>query len=134
MFKPAEDRHCWVKSELTFEGLLQVVYEPSERVCIQNEQPDIGDIHQIIDSVRFENEAFQEAPIYFNSSLTCIIGGKSTGKSMLLRQMARAIDNDYALQQEGRLPHNTFPSVKTTVTWKDGTSNGRKIVYIPQTF
>lgn len=67
MFKPAEDRHCWVKSELTFEGLLQVVYEPSERVCIQNEQPDIGDIHQIIDSVRFENEAFQEAPIYFNS-------------------------------------------------------------------
>lgn len=134
MFKPAEDRHCWVKSELTFEGLLQVIYEPSERVCIQNEQPDIGDIHQIIDSVRFENEAFQEAPIYFNSSLTCIIGGKSTGKSMLLRQMARAIDNDYALQQEGRLPHNTFPSVKTTVTWKDGTSNGRKIVYIPQTF
>ena len=134
MFKPAEDRHCWVKSELTFEGLLQVVYEPSERVCIQNEQPDIGDIHQIIDSVRFENEAFQEAPIYFNSSLTCIIGGKSTGKSMLLRQMARAIDNDYALQQEGRLQHNTFPSVKTTVTWKDGTSNGRKIVYIPQAF
>ena len=51
MFKPAEDRHCWVKSELTFEGLLQVVYEPSERVCIQNEQPDIGDIHQIMDSL-----------------------------------------------------------------------------------
>ena len=73
---------------------------------------------QIIDSVRFENESFQEAPIYFNNSLTCIIGGKSTGKSMLLRQMARAIDNDYALQQERRLPHNTFPSVKTTIGLK----------------
>ena len=35
MFKPAEDRHCWVKSELTFEGLLQVVYEPSERVVFK---------------------------------------------------------------------------------------------------
>lgn len=134
MFNPAEERYCWVKSETTFEGLLQVVYEPFERVCIQKEQPDIGDIHQIIDSVKFENEYFQETPVYFNNSLTCIIGGKSTGKSMLLRQMARAIDNDYALQQEGRLSRNIFPNVKTTVTWKDGTTNGRKIVYIPQTF
>jgi ABC-type enterochelin transport system ATPase subunit len=134
MFKPAEDRYCWVKSEPTFEGLLQVVYEPSERVCIQKEQPGIEDVHQIIDSVKFENEFFQETPIYFNRSLTCIIGGKSTGKSMLLRQMARAIDNDYARQQEGPQQYIKFPSVKTTVTWKDGTTNGRKIVYIPQTF
>ena len=134
MFKPAEERYCWVKADPTFEGLLQVVYEPSERVCIQKEQPDTGDVHQLIDSVQFEDENFQAQPIYFNDHLTCIIGGKSTGKSMLLRQMVRAIDKNYALKQEESLNHGKFPTVKTAVKWKDGTTNGRKIVYIPQTY
>ena len=134
MFKPAEERYCWVKADPTFEGLLQVVYEPSERVCIQKEQPDTGDVHQLIDSVQFEDENFQAQPIYFNDHLTCIIGGKSTGKSMLLRQMVRTIDKNYALKQEESLNHSKFPTVKTAVKWKDGTTNGRKIVYIPQTY
>ena len=40
MFKPAGDKYCWIKSETTFDGLRQILYEPEERVCIQKEVPD----------------------------------------------------------------------------------------------
>ena len=44
-----------------------------------------------------ENSFFKKDPIYFGDYLTCIIGGKSTGKSMLLRQMVLATDADYVI-------------------------------------
>lgn len=31
---------CWIKAEPTFEGLMQVLYEPEERVKIQQSIPD----------------------------------------------------------------------------------------------
>ena len=85
LFRPACNKHCWIKAEPSFEGLLQIVYEPTARVRIQNNQPWEKDPHQIIDSIIFSDENFQKEPIVFNDSLTCIIGGKSTGKSLLLR-------------------------------------------------
>ncbi len=42
--------------------------------------------------VEVSNEDFAATPILFNDKLTCIIGGKSTGKSLLLHNMALAID------------------------------------------
>jgi len=61
-------------------------------VRIQPANPNVRDAHQLIESIQFNNQDFQGSPIYFNDSLTCIIGGKSTGKSMLLRQLALNID------------------------------------------
>lgn len=136
MFKTEKDRFCWVKAEPSFEGLLQILYEPKERVMIQKNYPDEKDIHQIIESIQFNDENFQTEPIVFNDYLTCIIGGKSTGKSLLLQQLAKNIDPDYAEDQEkiSALKRKKFPVNQAKVTWKDGTSDSRKIVYIPQTF
>lgn len=136
MFYPDEDRFCWIKAEPSFEGLMQIIYEPKERVVIQKECPNDKDIHQIIESVQFTDGNFQKEPIVFNDYLTCIIGGKSTGKSLLLQQMARAIDRNYADKQEELVFSNRklLPVNKAVVTWKDGTTDTRKIVYIPQTF
>lgn len=134
MFNPAGERYCWVKSEPTFEGLLQIIYEPADRVCIQRDHPIVKDMHQVIDSVKIVGDDFQESPIYFNDSLTCIIGGKSTGKSTLLNQIAIASDGDFVLKSEVDLSHSQFKNAKAIVTWKDGTTSQRKIVYIPQNF
>lgn len=135
-FAPANDKFCWIKAEPSFEGLLQILYEPKERVAIQKDYPDEKDVHQIIESIKFEDENFQAEPIVFNDYLTCIIGGKSTGKSLLLQQLAKNIDSSYTLMQEqvSVLNRKQFPVKKAIVTWKDGTSDSRKIVYIPQTF
>lgn len=136
MFKPDGDKYCWIKAEPCFEGLLQILYEPEERVKIQSECPETKDPHQVIDTVLFEDSNFQTNPIVFNDALTCIIGGKSTGKSLLLRQMAFSIDAEHVISQEktGFYQRKQLEVQKVTVTWKDGTTGSRKIVYIPQTF
>lgn len=136
LFKPADDKYCWLKTELSFEGLKQILYEPAARVRIQKEQPNEKDPHQVIESIVFNDENFQKTPVVFNDSLTCIIGGKSTGKSLLLRQLASAIDPKYVEEQEktSSTAKNPFNINNATVFWKDGATGVRKIVYIPQTY
>lgn len=135
MFEPDQQRYCWIKADPTFDGLLQILYEPADRVHIQKDRPDSKDPHQVIDFITFDDERFQTAPIYFNDNLTCIIGGKSTGKSILLRQLAATIDSEHVNNREKRSGgRGKFVYPKATVQWKDGTTTSRKIVYIPQTF
>lgn len=135
MFRPAMDRYCWIKAQPTFEGLLQILCEPATRVMIQKDIPFKKDPHQLIRSIKFNNSDFPSEPIEFNDSLVCIIGGKSTGKSLLLRNTAHAVDPQYAEKQE-----KTVTSLKrineqnAEVLWYDGTAEKRKIVYIPQTY
>lgn len=135
MFEPDKQRYCWIKADPTFDGLLQILYEPADRVHIQKDRPDSKDPHQVIDSIKFEDARFQIDPIHFNDNLTCIIGGKSTGKSILLRQLAATIDPEHVADREKRFGgKGKFVYPKATVQWKDGTTTSRKIVYIPQTF
>lgn len=136
LFKPADDKYCWLKTGLSFEGLKQILYEPFARVRIQKDQPNEKDPHQVIERIVFDDENFQRTPIVFNDSLTCIIGGKSTGKSLLLRQIASAIDPTHVEEQEkvSLTVRKHFNVNKATVFWKDGTTGLRKIVYIPQTY
>lgn len=135
MFSPAEQRYCWIKAELTFEGLQQILFEPDERVKIQNTSPDEKDAHQVIDHIQFFDERFQEEPIYLSDGLTCIIGGKSTGKSILLRHIASAVAAKQVLEREHSVGGTRSPlEVSAEVVWKDGTAGERKIIYIPQSW
>ena len=133
LFRPCENRYCWIKAEPTYEGLQQIRYEPGDRVAIQQNKPDEKDPHQIIDYIIFDNEDFQVEPIYLNEGLTAIIGGKSTGKSILLRHIAKCIDARQVTERESGLAGNKSKlDASATVVWKDGTSDERKIIYIPQ--
>lgn len=143
MFKPDNDRYCWIKSDLSFNGLRQILYEPEERVRIQPKKPEEKDLYRVIDHVIIEDENFSKEPIYFNENLNCIIGGKSTGKSILLNNIAMAVDNE---QVENKLnisnnTNNTFKIKNINVYWKDNECSNinnkeknRKIIYIPQTY
>ena len=137
MFSPSKERFCWIKALPTFEGLLQILYEPSERVRIQKERPNLKSEHHLIKSIVFTSPEFPTKPILFNESLSCIIGGKSTGKSMLLRHLAYSIDKDYASNQERIIrvgKQSSFVPQPATVYWQDGTNESKEFVYIPQTF
>lgn len=39
LFCPEQNRYCWIKSDLSFEWLKQIIYEPADRVYIQEEIP-----------------------------------------------------------------------------------------------
>ncbi|WP_294282673.1 hypothetical protein [uncultured Chryseobacterium sp.] len=107
------DAHCkedisnkftWIKAHATFEGLKQIIYEPIERVKIQNEKPELEKLDNLmIDKVIFtsSNNKFTNIPIYFNKNLNVIIGGKSSGKSILLYNIAKTLyenQNDSVLK------------------------------------
>ena len=90
-----ENYHChtWIKADPTFEGLKQIIYEPEERVRIQDEKPDFKEDKEIIDKVKFisPNNKFSNEEIYLNPNLNVIIGGKSSGKSILLYSIAKTL-------------------------------------------
>jgi len=142
--KPIE-KFCWIKADPTFEGLKQIVYEPEDRVRIQEAKPEEKEDYHIIDKVQFEDDSFTDDEISINQNLTAIIGGKSTGKSILLRNIAQAIDSNEVEQRlkEVELYDYKIPVSNFIVTWKDGykdiknqkdKENIRKIIYIPQSY
>ena len=74
-----------------------------------------------------------------SDKLTCIIGGKSTGKSLLLHNMAMALDRKQVLEKIKTAKTNVREIPGLKVFWKDGACSNnnsvrRKIVYIPQTY
>ncbi len=141
LFEPNEKRYCWIKADPTFNGFRQVLYEPKERVRISPIKPEPKPDYQVIDRVEILDKEFAPTPIYFNDRLTCIIGGKSTGKSLLLHNMALAIDPTQVSEKISITKNSNKTITDVKVYWKDGAisqrkSNSRehKIVYIPQTY
>ncbi|MBT29862.1 MAG: hypothetical protein CMO01_09405 [Thalassobius sp.] len=98
-------RFTWVKTSLDFEGLKQICLEPEQRVRIQVEEPDFKEEKLIIDSVRFisSDNTFTKSEIFLNPNLNVIIGGKSSGKSILLYALAKTLlaDSHVLLNEDG---------------------------------
>ncbi|WP_349845885.1 TrlF family AAA-like ATPase [Bacteroides cellulosilyticus] len=122
---------CWIKAEPTFEGLMQVLYEPEERVKIQQSMPDEKNLYQIIESITLNEDGFWQGTIHLNPNLNTIIGGRSTGKSSLLK--AIAAKHDATLVDEKDYIHQHLKGVK--IRWKDGgDETGHKIDYYKQNY
>lgn len=134
LFLPDNDNFCWIKADPTFEGLKQILFEPSERVLISPTKPETKADYFVIDRVIFNDDNFQKKPIFFNDKLNCIIGGKSTGKSILLQNMAMAIDKAEAEKNLDRSKTKTLDVGNLSVIWRDDKEENRKIIYIPQTY
>jgi len=90
-------RFTWIKADLTFEGLRQICFEPEQRVRIQNDKPDFKEDKLVIEKVQFisPNNVFSTNPICLNPNLNVIIGGKSSGKSILLYSIAKTLLADH---------------------------------------
>lgn len=148
LFEPDLHRLTWIKAANTFEGLKQILHEPEARVIIGQDAPDSKAYYQVIDKVRFidntGHKLFQPSWIEINDSLTVIIGGKSSGKSLLLFHIAAAIDSNQ-VSEKNYFNENGYDNLKDKidfeVKWKNGTSdllsatqkNGR-LTYIPQLY
>lgn len=96
LFSPDDDRFCWIKADLSFEGLKQIIYEPEDRVYIGEKPPALKRIDnnktKYVKSLSVRQKDgydkkngiwFDNINIEFSGELTAIIGNKGSGKSTL---------------------------------------------------
>jgi len=117
-------RWTWIKADPTFEGLRQIIFEPHDRTRFQEHKPQEKPSFLTIDQIRFLDPSgtFQPEPIPLNPNLTTIIGGKSTGKSILLSCIAQAIDGEQAQDSAAIARTNLYDlgALDFEVTWSTG--------------
>jgi hypothetical protein len=143
----------WIKGDPTFDGLRQIKYEPETRILIQDEHPEEKTAYNVIDKVKFivsqTDTHFNNKAIDLNPNLNVIIGGKSSGKSLLLFHIAKTIDPIQVTEKLTIVKEKEYdllgkiPEFDFAVRWKDGTVNkfsegddkkNRQITYIPQMY
>lgn len=132
LFEPDQKRYCWIKAEPTFEGLKQILHEPETRVYIGATKPEPKSDYEVIDYIQLKNENVFNEKIFFNSNLTSIIGGRSSGKSTLLQCLAKKLKAGSFDSDE---PYDHIDSLCTDlkIIWKDGVEDDtRPIEYFYQ--
>lgn len=126
--------YVWIKGDTSFEGLKQIIYEPEDRVAIQKEKPDSKSDYLVIESLDIDHPEFGKQMIPFNPGLNTIIGGRSSGKSILLGCIAKLCGNETPVKS--REEYNEYIEKLTKnmrLTWRDHeTSTARKIDFFPQ--
>lgn len=84
LLKPDNNRFCWIKADLTFEGLRQVIFEPEDRVWIGEEPPTLHDKSRTLAAVKLSGTDWFGTVTYpFNPGLVAVIGQKGMGKSAI---------------------------------------------------
>ncbi|RIK32477.1 MAG: hypothetical protein DCC56_01330 [Anaerolineae bacterium] len=150
--KYPNNKATWIKADPTFQGFKQIIYEPRERVQIQELQPQEKIPYRVIDKVRFvdntNEKIFSSEWIDLNENLNAIIGGKSSGKSLILYHIAKTIDPTLVEERSKEVEILEYyfglsPDFDFEVMWSDGRTdklsvppegNVREIEYIPQLY
>ena len=96
----SEGNFTWVKADPTFEGFRQIIFENIERVCVQGINPQNDCPKPYFSEIKIqETEIFADGSVKFsakelplNPNLVAIIGGRGTGKSLLLDAIAKTFN------------------------------------------
>ena len=124
LFKPDQDRYCWIKADTTFDGLKQVLYEPETRVHIGPTEPVYHDESRVIRNIRLSGSDgwFDDIEIPLNAGLVSIIGQKGSGKSALAEVTAFAAGS-WATDEKGsflRRAGGLLNGMQVELEWCDG--------------
>lgn len=128
---------AWIKSDTSFEGLRQIIYEPEARVRIQTNIPEMKSEYQIIDSILIDHPDFGKQEIPFNANLNAIIGGRSSGKSILLGCIAKLAKNNRKVKKENEKYEEYLTELVKCMSlkWRDASDVAeRKVEYFPQSY
>jgi len=94
----------WIKADAIFEGLKYVIHDPIERVRIQLDHPSLEFPKPYFSKIEIQQDSpiFPQSPdkkikftatnLDLNSGLVAIIGGRGTGKSILLDAIAKTFN------------------------------------------
>lgn len=122
-------RYCWIKADSTFEGLKQLLYEPRDRVIIQESNPSPLNSNSTIATATVEggniNEelSIDDVALELNSSLVAVVGGKGAGKTALVDMIAHCYsDRSTAADRNSfvrRISEYDAP-IKIKLSYRDG--------------
>ncbi|MHA1733723.1 MAG: TrlF family AAA-like ATPase [Promethearchaeota archaeon] len=105
---PIGGKSTWLKAEPTFEGLVQVLLDPKGRVYLGDENPGQRPKRFFTKVTLTGGKIFPDGDVQFtpteirlNRSLVAVIGGRGSGKSMLLDVFAK-VHAPKAKRAEGR--------------------------------
>ena len=129
--------YCWIKCDPSFEGIKQIIYEPKCRTRIQREKPEEKFDYLVIDRIEINHEDFGHQVIPFNERLNTIIGGRSSGKSVLLSCLARLCGDRKPIKPNKPQYDTYIDSVSQSmkIYWRDlGEETDRKIDFFPQSY
>ncbi len=142
---------CWIKADPTFEGFLQVINEPEERVYIGDVPPIITkvgthktkyikelSISQVDGYEGTQGTWFKDIRIPLNSELVAIIGNKGSGKSAIADIISLCSnyydDKDFSFLtskkfriKSGKIAQN----FTAQLTWESGVSKNRNLNETP---
>lgn len=124
LFRPDQDRFCWIKADPTFEGLKQLLYEPEDRVHVGPSPPIFHDQARVIRAIRISNSGgwFDDEEIPLNAGLVSIIGQKGSGKSALEEVIAYTAGS-WATDESGsflRRAGQHLQAMNVELRWADG--------------
>ncbi len=120
------DSFTWIKADPTFEGLKQIVYEPEERIRIQKENPEFDFNKPTFNGIVIDKpiKVFEGGKVEFkrldlplNKNLVTIIGGRGTGKSLLINYLAHTFNKEILAYKNKKGPFELTHSQHFKVIW-----------------
>lgn len=126
--------YCWIKCKPSFEGIKQIIFEPESRVKIQRDRPEEKPDYLVIDRVEIKHDGAELQVIPFNQVLNTIIGGRSSGKSVLLGCIARLCGDKTVIKKNKPQYDKYIDSIsnRMEIFWRDKNKGNRKIDFFPQ--
>ena len=131
LFQHAKDRYCWIKSDPTFDGLRQILYEPEDRTWMGDAFPTSQDDRPVIESITVSNsnQWFEkDRQILLNPGLVAIVGLKGSGKTALADLIAfgcgAALDGDNSFVARAQ---DHLSGLSTVLRWNDGESDTARL-------
>jgi ABC-type lipoprotein export system ATPase subunit len=123
---PDLNRYCWIKGDLTFEGLRQVVIEPEERVWLGPAPPKYAMVSSCIREVHpISAPWLQNDVIELNTGLVAIVGSRGSGKTALVDVIASgggAIGPDLDDSSFLKRAVDLLDDAAVQLVWGDGSS------------
>jgi len=152
----------WIKADKTFEGLKQIIYEPSDRVFLGDKPDKLIEVEsrrsRYIDSIKIRHTDSAQISGWFNDEiplnpgLVAVIGRKGQGKSALTDIISFcgktkiALDDYSFLRKDKFRKRGTAKDYSATLKWLDetqvtenldlevNTTEVEKIKYLPQKY
>ncbi|MFJ2047907.1 hypothetical protein PTQ21_06185 [Paenibacillus marchantiae] len=96
------EKSVWIKADPTLDGLKQTIYEP-ERVRIQKNSPEHDFNKAFFSKITIKEQTsifpgksvnFNKTELLLNPNLVTIIGGRGTGKSLILDALGKTFGNN----------------------------------------